>query len=790
MQSSPSSRRFANHNWWLAVALIGLLAVAFGVRWQYVRQVSLDVDEFTTLWAARRILEAGIPSMPSGVIYTRGLLNMYITALFGAIGGLTYTVGRLPSVFFGLLTIITVFWLGRRLWDWRVGWLAALALALIPETIKWDSSARFYAQLVFFTLLTLWSAFGLARMEEKAQQDSRTVWRAHLLFALCFVLALFSQEETILLYPALLVGLWWWRGWRYFLQPVTITAHLICLTAMAARYLFEIVGQPGYFTAVQTHKSYIDPAISWYAIDQLFLPLLPQLWLLFLPLALLITLIQLAKVQWRPRALPIFHQGTLYFLLHFLLVAGFLIFVVGVNWHDKRFGLMIQPWWLLAGAAGAIWLLDRLSTHWSWRALTTVGISVLIVWSLWPMAQRLVAKPGEGYDAVFAYVAAQRQAEDVVMTPQPPACVFVLGEPCDYYARERGYEPYTIEQNGVLVDRWSGAQLLATAAQLEAVVRQAPRTWFVTDRERLAKRYNADFLQMIVEQFDVAFEERAVLALLAEGWQEPPVYTVQRSPHNAVQLGPMQLVNWERTTPSPGTPLQTMLFWQLSAAIDEPVHTSLQLVRADGTRISQADGAPTDGLVAMDDQPLVPLPDYKVMLLPTDLAPDHYRLEVVAYTVATHEPLADPVAVDWFTLGPPPATPTQESAVQWQNGLHLLGYDDLPPKLAPESAFVVRLVWSTAASLADDYTAFVHLVGQDGTIITQNDRRPLDGFYPTSGWTVDEPVEDFYALTLPVQLAPGEYRLLVGWYQPATNERLRLPDGSDALELARWVVQP
>jgi hypothetical protein len=30
----------------------------------------------------------------------------------------------------------------------------------------------------------------------------------------------------------------------------------------------------------------------------------------------------------------------------------------------------------------------------------------------------------------------------------------------------------------------------------------------------------------------------------------------------------------------------------------------------------------------------------------------------------------------------------------------------------------------------------------------------------------------------------------VGWYQPATNDRLRLPDGSDAYELTRWVVQP
>jgi len=767
----------------------GLLAVGFWFRWRYVQNVSLDVDEFTTLWAARRILETGLPSMPSGVVYTRGLLNMYITALFGAIGGLTYTVGRLPSVCFGLASIATVFWLGRRLWNSRVGWLAALALVLIPETIKWDSSARFYAQLVFFTLLTLWRAFALARMDEATQHDQGKVWRAHLLFALCFVLALFSQEETILLYPALVMGLWWWRGWRYFLQPATITAHLLCITAMALRYLFEIVGQPGYFTAVQTHKSYIDPAISWYAIDQLFLPLLPQLWLLFLPLALILSLIQLQKVRWQPARLRLFHQATLFFLVHFVIVAGFLIFVVGVNWHDKRFGLMIQPWWLLAGAAGAIWLLDRCSTHWLWQGITMLGLSALIVWPLWPMAQRVVARPGEGYDDVFAYVAAQRHADDVVMTPQPPACVFILGEPCDYYARERGYEPYVIEQNGRLVDRWSGAQLLETVDQLEAVVRTAPRVWFVTDRERLAKRYNAQFLRMIVEQFDVAYAEREVLALLADGWHEPPVYTVQRSPHKPVVLGPLTLVNWERSTPIPGALLHTLLFWQLTDLINTPIHTSLQLVRADGVRISQADGAPTDGLVATDDQPTVALPDYKVITLPADLTPGRYRLEVVAYAVATGSPLADPVAMDWFTIGAAPAPPTTATAIEWQTGLRLIGHDDLPATLEPQASFVVRLVWSTAATLTADYTAFVHLVGPDGVIVAQHDRPPLGGFYPTSGWVLGEPVDDVYTLTLPATLSPGAYRLLVGWYQPTTGERLRLSDNRDEIELTHWVVQ-
>ena len=52
------------------------------LRWRYATEISLYVDEFTTLWGAQRILELGAPILPSGVLYTRGLLNTYVTALF------------------------------------------------------------------------------------------------------------------------------------------------------------------------------------------------------------------------------------------------------------------------------------------------------------------------------------------------------------------------------------------------------------------------------------------------------------------------------------------------------------------------------------------------------------------------------------------------------------------------------------------------------------------------------------------------------------------------------------
>ena len=148
---------------WLYVLLtvigLGLVAaVALWLRWQYASTISPNVDEFTSLWVARRALETGTPIMPSGVLYPRGLLTTYLTALVMGLWGDSYAVGRLPSLFFGLASLVAIFALGRRAWNQRVGWLAVVGLALLPEAVVWSGRARFYAPLLFFVLLMLWAA--------------------------------------------------------------------------------------------------------------------------------------------------------------------------------------------------------------------------------------------------------------------------------------------------------------------------------------------------------------------------------------------------------------------------------------------------------------------------------------------------------------------------------------------------------------------------------------------------------------------------------------------------------
>jgi len=640
---------------WASLAMLGLLlALGFWLRWQHIQHVSLHVDEFTTLWAARRTLELGAPIMPSGVLYTRGLLATYVTAFAGALAGLDYVTGRLPALFFNLATVAAIFAIGRREWNGRVGWLAALGLTLLPEAIIWGGRARFYAPLQFFALLTVWAAFWAVKASGTETEANRGILKRHLLFALFFLLALFSQEQTVLLYPALVLGMALWRGWRWLLRRDVWPAHALILAGMAVRYVIEIVGQPGFFETIQAERPYVTPrfdvATAWPAYAPLLVAPERLPWTLTALLAVSAALVALVQHRLRIVQLKPFHQATLFFAWPFLFVLLFILTLVGGQWREARYLFLVQPLWLLTGAAGAVWLIEVLLTPERWRWMATLVLSLAVVWTGWQPASAATVRQVEGYDRVFEYVARHRQPGDVVMTPQPPACAFVLGQPCDYYAVQRIYEEFVITRNGVTVDRWSGAQLLNRTDQLESALRSASRVWLVTDAFRLATRYESDFQRMVIEQFDMAFQERGVMALLAEGWREQPAYSIRRTFDPPLAFGRLELLEWRATTPAAGQPLHVELTWRAAASIDRQLNTSVRLVSEEGAVLAQQDGPPARGVIPTMLFFEAPLPDLKLLATPAELQPGRYHLAVVVYDPDTGAVEAGPLSIGELEL--------------------------------------------------------------------------------------------------------------------------------------------
>src|SRR5690606_13021717 len=90
------------------------------------------------------------------------------------------------------------------------------------------------------------------------------------------------------------------------------------------------------------------------------------------------------------------------------------------------------------------------------------------------------------------------------------------------------------------------------------------------------------------------------------------------------------------------------------------------------------------------------------------------------------------------------------------------------------------------------YTVFLQLLDEQGLVVAGRDNQPYTGLYPTSLWSPGEIIVDTFLLPLPeAGLSPGSYRLITGFYEVNTGQRLpvTLPaEGRDWVELAAFTV--
>lgn len=107
----------------------------------------------------------------------------------------------------------------------------------------------------------------------------------------------------------------------------------------------------------------------------------------------------------------------------------------------------------------------------------------------------------------------------------------------------------------------------------------------------------------------------------------------------------------------------------------------------------------------------------------------------------------------------------QESDVTFGGQIALYGYT---LNREPDS-LTLELVWQALRRPEADYTVFVHVIDADGNILTQRDRMPQQGDYPTGLWTADEFVVDRYQFD---DLPDGASQVAVGLYRQASGIRL------------------
>ncbi len=125
-------------------------------------------------------------------------------------------------------------------------------------------------------------------------------------------------------------------------------------------------------------------------------------------------------------------------------------------------------------------------------------------------------------------------------------------------------------------------------------------------------------------------------------------------------------------------------------------------------------------------------------------------------------------------LGPQPApTPSYESPygkdLRWLN----VAWSG---EAKPGGVLDVSVFWRVVNEPSVPWHSFLQLLDARGNKVAQaDDHRPGGEYLPATLWRAGDVVQDRFGLTVPSNLAPGDYTLVAGFYNPVSGERMAAP---------------
>ncbi len=476
--TAPAARR----SLLAAAASIGLPTLVAVLLTSYqLTTRSIWLDESATIAIASQSGRA----LWAGMAHDGGNMLVYYALLHVLMGwfGKSVLVLRLPSVLATGLTVATVSLIGRRLFGNRVGLYAGLLAAVSVPLVYWGQNARAYSFLFAF-VATSYAGFLALVMGESSRRPGRPPWWAVVLYAGSLVLASYMSFIALLVVPAQLLALYFWRrrvrtvivslaAVAVAVLPIVVLAH-----QRGAGQLFW-VPRPNFGTAGALFEALTSSALSPnFALTASSLPLLA------------ITVIFCGLIAYRcwgwTRAHPRERAGSPEYFLGalfagWLLVPSLLDFLeslVGQSVFESRYLLISAPALALVLAwgisrielpkegllrFGAPALVGLLVVLRGLQVLPTYGVSP----ENWRAAARYVLERALPGDCIAFYPSDGRMAFDYYLRSGDgiPAAVPTPVLPRLTFAR---YEPF-VEVYKAL-----------TPAEVNAVASSCPRLWVVS----------------------------------------------------------------------------------------------------------------------------------------------------------------------------------------------------------------------------------------------------------------------------------------------------------------------
>ena len=120
------------------------------------------------------------------------------------------------------------------------------------------------------------------------------------------------------------------------------------------------------------------------------------------------------------------------------------------------------------------------------------------------------------------------------------------------------------------------------------------------------------------------------------------------------------------------------------------------------------------------------------------------------------------------TLLPTISSSQRPALASFANFAQLISYS----VLRDTTGHFINLNWQPQHAADKNYTIFVHVLNADGSPAFQSDGPPAQGEFPTTRWVQSASFADLHPITLPPNFKSGNYRLQVGFYDPATGVRV------------------
>jgi hypothetical protein len=241
----------------------------------------------------------------------------------------------------------------------------------------------------------------------------------------------------------------------------------------------------------------------------------------------------------------------------------------------------------------------------------------------------------------------------------------------------------------------------------------------------------------------------------------------------------------------PGATRQVNLFWQALATPSVDYTAFVQLLGPTSRPVAAWEAPPGAAYETSRWTPGTLLRTQATLRPPANLPDGQYRLIAGLYRRSDGQRLRTSSGADQLDLGTVTVTgrahntnaPASSHPVgaRFDSLAQLVGYDlNAPETLRSGNRLPLTLHWQAVGTGERPYSVFVHLVDTAGAgSFGSGDGEPGAGRFPTTGWVPGEYLVDEHVLTIDAATPPGTYRIAVGLYDPATGQRLLLPDNAD-----------